>query len=99
MFAMKNQTQNRWISRSDALPISQRDSLVSKAITRFICVSRVLHTERVIRVESVLHEKRKMLSSVIKIVKKYLKEMFRRRLSQTHLPAVMWYFFSLNNPS
>lgn len=74
MFAMKNQTQNLWISRSDALPFSQRDSLVSKAITRFICVSRVLHTERIIRVESVLHEKRKMLSSVNKIVKKYLKE-------------------------
>ena len=64
---------------------------MSKAITRFICVSRALHTERISHVESVLHKKKNVElgdQNCQKVLKK--KQRFRRRLSQTHV--IMWYF-------
>ena len=50
---MRNQTSDLRISRSDALPLSHRDSTVSEVYFE-VHMTRVLHTARISNVESVM---------------------------------------------
>ena len=50
---MRNQTSDLRISRSDALPLSQRDSTVSEVYFE-VHMTRVLHTARISNVDSVM---------------------------------------------
>ena len=50
---MRNQTSDLRISRSDALPLSQRDSTV-REIYFEVHMTRVLHTARISNVDSVM---------------------------------------------
>ena len=50
---MKNQTSGLRIPRSDALPLSHRDSTVSEVYFE-VHMTRVLHTARISNVDSVM---------------------------------------------
>ena len=50
---MRNQTWDLWIPRSDALPLSPRDSTVSEFYYE-VHMKRVLHTARIGNVDSVM---------------------------------------------
>ena len=50
---MRNQTSDLQISRSDALPLSHRDSTVSEVYFE-VHMTRVLHTARISNVDSVM---------------------------------------------
>ena len=50
---MRNQTSDLRIPRSDALPLSHRDSTVSEVYYK-VHMTRVLHTARISNVESVM---------------------------------------------
>ena len=50
---MRNQTSDLRISRSDALPLSHRDSTVSEVYFE-VHMTRVLHTARISNVDSVM---------------------------------------------
>ena len=50
---MRNRTSDLWSSRSDALPLSHRDCLVSGVYYK-VHVTRVLHTVRINNVDSVM---------------------------------------------
>ena len=50
---MRNQTSDLRISRSDALPLSRRDSTVSEVYFE-VHMTRVLHTARISNVDSVM---------------------------------------------
>ena len=50
---MRNQTSDLRISRSDALPLSQRDSTVREVYFE-VHMTRVLHTARISNVDSVM---------------------------------------------
>ena len=53
---MRNQTSDLRISRSDALPLSLRDSTVSEVYFE-VHMTRVLHTARISNVDSVIFER------------------------------------------
>ena len=50
---MRNRTSDLWIPRSDALPLSHRDSTVSEVYYE-VHMTRVLHTARISNVDSVM---------------------------------------------
>ena len=50
---MRDQTSDLWILRSDALPLSPRDSTVSEFYYE-VHMTRVLHTARIGNVDSVM---------------------------------------------
>ena len=50
---MRNRTSDLWSSRSYALPLSHRDSLVSGVYYK-VHVTRVLHTVKINNVDSVM---------------------------------------------
>ena len=50
---MRNQTSDLRISRSDALPLSQRDSTVREVYFE-VHMTRVLHTARISNIDSVM---------------------------------------------
>ena len=50
---MRNRTSDLWIPRSDALPLSLRDSAVSEVYYE-VHMTRVLHTARISNVDSVM---------------------------------------------
>ena len=50
---MKNRTSDPRIPRSDALPLSHRDSTVSEVYYE-VHITRVLHTARISNVDSVM---------------------------------------------
>ena len=50
---MKNRTSDLLIPRSDALPLSHRDSTVSEVYYE-VHITRVLHTARISNVDSVM---------------------------------------------
>ena len=50
---MRNQTSDLRISRSDALPLSHRDSTASEVYFE-VHMTRVLHTARISNVDSVM---------------------------------------------
>ena len=50
---MSNRTSDLWIPRSDALPLSHRDSAVSEVYYE-VHMTRVLHTARISNVDSVM---------------------------------------------
>ena len=50
---MRNRTSDLWISHSDALPLSHRDSTVSKVYYE-VHMTRALHTARISNVNSIM---------------------------------------------
>ena len=50
---MRNRTSDLWIPRSDALPLSHRDPLVSE-VSYEVHMTRVLHTSWISNVDSVM---------------------------------------------
>ena len=50
---MRNRTSDFRIPRSDALPLSHRDSIVSEVYYK-VYMTRVLHTARISNVDSVM---------------------------------------------
>ena len=50
---MRNQTSDLWILHSDALPLSHRDSTVSKVYYE-VHMTRALHTARMSNVNSIM---------------------------------------------
>ena len=67
---MRNRASDLWIPRSDALPLSHRDSTVNE-VYYVVHMTRVLHTARISNVDSVMFVDRnkrdgKFLSSVKK---------------------------------
>ena len=50
---MRNQTSDLWILHSDALPLSHRDSTVSKVYYE-VHMTRALHTARISNVNSIM---------------------------------------------
>ena len=50
---MRNRTSDLWIPRSDALPLSHRDPMVSEVYYE-VHMTRVLHTSWISNVDSVM---------------------------------------------
>ena len=50
---MRNRTSDLWISHSDALPLSHRDSMVSEVCYE-VHMARALHTARISNVNSIM---------------------------------------------
>ena len=50
---MRNRTSDLWIPHSDTLPLSHRDSMVSKVCYE-VHMTRALHTARISNVNSIM---------------------------------------------
>ena len=73
---MKNQTSGLRIPRSDALPLSHRDSTVSEVYYE-VHMTRVLHTARISNVDSVMFANRIREMVSFELGKEIEKDVFR----------------------